>query len=137
MYMEGTNGRTNGRQLWASKDDPRITPVGRFLRAHRLDELPQLFNVLRGDMNLVGPRPEQPEIFDQLRRIIDVYPERQAVRPGITGWAQVNRGYDEGLDDVRHKLHLDLEYVRQQSVAKDLVIIAKTPQVMLFKHGSQ
>jgi lipopolysaccharide/colanic/teichoic acid biosynthesis glycosyltransferase len=133
MYVEGSGGR----QLWAAKDDPRVTPVGRILRAHRLDELPQLLNVLRGDMNLVGPRPEQPEIFEQLRKLIDVYPERQAVRPGITGWAQVNRGYDVDLNDVRRKLYLDLEYVRRQSVAKDLAIIAKTPQVMLFKQGSQ
>ena len=84
----------DSRQVWASEDDPRVTRTGRFLRAHRLDELPQLFNVLKGDMNLVGPRPEQPEIFQELRKAISVYPERQRVRPGITGWAQVNHRYD-------------------------------------------
>jgi len=124
-------------QVWASKDDPRVTRFGRFLRAHRLDELPQLFNVLKGDMNLVGPRPEQPEIFEELRRSIPVYPERQKVRPGITGWAQVNHRYDTSLDDVRRKLHLDLEYVQRRSVTKDVVIMARTPTVMLFKQGSQ
>lgn len=124
-------------QVWASKDDPRITWIGRFLRAHRLDELPQLFNVLNGDMNLVGPRPEQPQIFEELRSTIPVYRERQSVRPGITGWAQVNNGYDASLDDVRRKLHYDLEYVRRRSVMKDVKIMAKTPSVMLFKQGSQ
>lgn len=122
-------------QTWASKDDPRVTKVGRFLRSHRLDELPQLFNVLKGDMNLVGPRPEQPEIFEQLRHTIPVYPQRQRVRPGITGLAQVNHRYDSSMDDVRRKLYFDLEYVRQRSVAKDVVIMARTPSVMLFRQG--
>jgi lipopolysaccharide/colanic/teichoic acid biosynthesis glycosyltransferase len=125
------------RQVWASEDDPRVTRIGRFLRAHRLDELPQLFNVLKGDMNLVGPRPEQPEIFQELRRAISVYPERQQVRPGITGWAQVNHRYDMSEDDVRRKLRLDLEYVRRRSVTKDVLIMAKTPSVMIFRSGAQ
>jgi lipopolysaccharide/colanic/teichoic acid biosynthesis glycosyltransferase len=124
-------------QVWASDTDPRVTRVGHFLRAHRLDELPQLFNVLKGDMNLVGPRPEQPEIFDELRKTIDLYSKRQAVRPGITGWAQVKHRYDETVTDVRKKLHYDLEYVQRQSVAKDLHIMVKTPSVMLFKQGSR
>ena len=124
-------------QVWASEDDPRVTGVGRFLRAHRLDELPQLFNMLKGDMNLVGPRPEQPEIFQELRRCISVYPERQRVRPGITGWAQVNHRYDASEDDVRRKLRLDLEYVRRRSVSKDVLIMVRTPSVMIFRQGSQ
>ncbi|MGW8266768.1 MAG: sugar transferase [Longimicrobiales bacterium] len=128
--------RSRPRQVWAGKDDPRVTRVGRFLRAHRLDELPQLFNVLKGDMNLVGPRPEQPEIFEELRRTIPVYSERQTVRPGITGWAQVNHRYDASVRDVRKKLFLDLEYVRRRSITKDVVIMAKTPSVMLFRKGS-
>ena len=128
---------SDARQTWASKDDSRVTRVGSFLRAHRLDELPQLFNVMKGDMNLVGPRPEQPEIFEELRREIRLYPKRQLVRPGITGWAQVNARYDECLYDVRRKLHYDLEYVKRQSVAKDIIIMAKTPSVMLFKQGSR
>ncbi len=124
-------------QVWAQRDDPRVTAIGRFLRAHRLDELPQLWNVLKGDMNLVGPRPEQPAIFEELREAIHDYPHRQRVRPGITGWAQVNHRYDQDLSDVRTKLRYDLEYVRRQCVTKDLLIMAKTPQVMLFKQGSQ
>jgi len=124
-------------EVWASKDDPRVTRVGRFLRDHRLDELPQLFNVLKGDMNLVGPRPEQPQIFEALRKTIPVYSERQTVRPGITGWAQVNHRYDASIDDVRKKLHYDLEYVKRRSITKDVVIMARTPTVMLFRQGSQ
>jgi lipopolysaccharide/colanic/teichoic acid biosynthesis glycosyltransferase len=129
-----TDGNT--RQTWASKDDPRVTKVGRFLRSHRLDELPQLFNVLKGDMNLVGPRPEQPEIFNHLRKTIPVYPQRQRVRPGITGLAQVSHRYDASVDDVRRKLHFDLEYVKHRSVTKDVAIMARTPSVMLFRQGS-
>lgn len=124
-------------QVWAAREDPRVTKVGQFLRAHRLDELPQLFNVVKGDMNLVGPRPEQPEIFDELRRAIKLYPKRQAVRPGITGWAQVNHHYDESISDVRRKLHYDLDYVKRKSVGKDLLIMARTPTVMFFKQGSR
>jgi lipopolysaccharide/colanic/teichoic acid biosynthesis glycosyltransferase len=131
------HGSSEVPQVWAAKDDPRITMVGRFLRAHRLDELPQLLNVLKGDMNLVGPRPEQPQIFEELRKTIPVYPERQTVRPGITGWAQVNHRYDSSIDDVRKKLYYDLEYVRRRSVTKDVLIMAKTPSVMLFRQGSQ
>jgi lipopolysaccharide/colanic/teichoic acid biosynthesis glycosyltransferase len=139
IYKFRTMRASNGTepQVWASRNDPRVTPVGRFLRAHRLDELPQLINVLKGDMNLVGPRPEQPGIFEELRGSIQQYPYRQKVRPGITGWAQVNHRYDESLEDVRRKLYYDLEYVRRQSVIKDLKIIAKTPRVMLFREGSQ
>lgn len=130
-------GGDDSPQVWASEDDPRVTKLGRFLRAHRLDELPQLFNILKGDMNLVGPRPEQPEIFQELRKAISVYPERQRVRPGITGWAQVNHRYDASEDDVRRKLRLDLEYVRRRSVSKDVLIMAKTPSVMIFRQGAQ
>jgi lipopolysaccharide/colanic/teichoic acid biosynthesis glycosyltransferase len=139
IYKFRTMRPANGDdpQVWAARQDPRITKVGRFLRAHRLDELPQLFNVVKGDMNLVGPRPEQPEIFDELRQAIQLYSQRQAVRPGITGWAQVNHRYDETIADVRKKLLYDLDYVKRQSVSKDLLIMAKTPSVMLFKQGSR
>jgi len=123
-------------QVWASPDDPRITPVGRLLRRYRLDELPQLFNVLRGDMNIVGPRPEQPEIFLELRRQVEGYSERQMVLPGITGWAQVNHHYDQCLDDVRRKVGLDLEYIRRRSPAEDLRIMARTLPVMVGRKGS-
>jgi lipopolysaccharide/colanic/teichoic acid biosynthesis glycosyltransferase len=128
---------SRSRQVWAGKDDPRITPVGRFLRAYRLDELPQLVNVLKGDMNLVGPRPEQPEIFSRLRADLPAYAHRQRVLPGITGWAQVNRGYDNSLDDVKRKLDYDLEYLERRSAAQDLMIMARTAPVMVFRQGSQ
>lgn len=122
-------------QVWALRDDPRITPLGRILRKYRLDELPQLINVLRGEMNVVGPRPEQPEIFMQLRDQIQRYPERQRVLPGITGWAQVNHHYDQDIDDVRRKLTFDLEYAARESAAEDLKIMLRTVPVMLFRSG--
>jgi lipopolysaccharide/colanic/teichoic acid biosynthesis glycosyltransferase len=123
-------------QVWATPDDPRITWVGRFLRKYRLDELPQLWNVLRGDMNIVGPRPEQPAIFVNLREQIAGYETRQRVRPGITGWAQVNHSYDRCIEDVRRKVSLDLEYIARQSLAEDLKIMALTVPVMVFRKGA-
>jgi lipopolysaccharide/colanic/teichoic acid biosynthesis glycosyltransferase len=125
----------DGRAVWASQCDPRVTLIGRFLRTSRLDELPQLWNVIRGDMNIVGPRPERPSIFAELRKDIPEYPLRQRVKPGITGWAQVNRSYDACLDDVRQKVALDLEYVRRQGVFEDLRIMSMTLPVMLFRRG--
>lgn len=127
----------DGKQVWAQADDARITAIGGVLRKLRLDELPQLFNVLRGDMNLVGPRPEQPDIFVYLREQIEGYSRRQRVRPGITGWAQVNQGYDTCLDDVRRKVRFDLDYIRRQSPLEDLKIMCRTLPVMLLRRGSQ
>ncbi len=121
--------------VWAKPDDPRATPVGRFLRKTRLDELPQLFNVLKGDMNIVGPRPERPTIVAQLRKDISEYGLRHRAKPGITGLAQINHAYDQSLDDVRQKIRYDLEYLRRQSVAEDVRIMLKTVPVMLFKRG--
>ena len=123
-------------QVWARPDDPRVTPVGRILRKYRLDELPQLFNVLRGDMNVVGPRPEQPRIFDDLRGQVHGYQVRQRVRPGITGWAQVNQHYDNSIDDVRRKVQYDLEYIRRQSLAEDCRIMLQTVPVIVFRKGA-
>lgn len=123
--------------VWAVTDDPRVTPVGQFLRRTRMDELPQLFNVIRGEMNIVGPRPERPSIFAQLREDIDSYPLRQRARPGITGWAQINQAYDSSIEDVRSKVLLDLEYIARQSLAEDLKIMARTLPVMIFKRGSR
>ena len=122
-------------QVWARPGDTRVTPLGRILRRLRLDELPQLFNVLKGDMNVVGPRPEQPSIFVELRQEIPQYPRRQQVLPGITGWAQVNHHYDRQLADVAHKLELDLEYLQRVSPAEDLRIMARTFPVMLRGEG--
>ncbi len=121
-------------QVWAQKGDPRITPIGRVLRKFRIDELPQLINVLRGDMNVVGPRPEQPAIFEELREKIERYQDRQRILPGITGWAQVNQTYDECIEDVRRKVEFDLEYTKRQSVREDLRIMLRTVPVMVFRN---
>jgi lipopolysaccharide/colanic/teichoic acid biosynthesis glycosyltransferase len=123
-------------QVWARPQDPRVTPLGRFLRNYRLDELPQLWNVLRGEMNVVGPRPEQPKIFLELRDKIDDYELRQCVRPGITGWAQINNGYDHTVADVRRKVAYDLQYIARQSLLHDLWIMACTLPVMVLKRGA-
>ena len=122
-------------QVWVQPSDPRITRIGALLRRHRLDELPQLFNVLMGDMNVVGPRPEQPEIFLQLRPEVERFVERQRILPGITGWAQVNQRYDQCLDDVRKKVALDLEYIQHRSPWEDIRIMARTLPVMMKKPG--
>ena len=121
--------------VWAREHDPRVTPVGRVLRQYRLDELPQLLNVLRGEMNIVGPRPERPTIFAELREHIAEYPLRQRAKPGITGLAQINHHYDRSLDDVRTKVSYDLEYIRRQSLREDLRIMLKTIPVILLRRG--
>jgi lipopolysaccharide/colanic/teichoic acid biosynthesis glycosyltransferase len=121
--------------VWAQQSDPRVTPIGRLLRQYRLDELPQLFNVLKGDMNIVGPRPERPTIFAELREHIAEYPLRQRTKPGITGLAQINHHYDRSLEDVRTKVQYDLEYIRRQSVAEDVRIMLKTVPVILLRRG--
>ncbi len=115
----------------ASKDDPRVTPVGRVLRQTRLDELPQLFNVLRGDMSLIGPRPERLPFVEEFKQIMPMYDLRHSVRPGITGWAQVNQGYDTCTEDVFRKLRYDLYYIRNMSLSLDFRIILRTLHVML------
>ena len=122
--------------VWAIKNDPRSTPIGCFLRKYRLDELPQLFNVLKGDMNIVGPRPERPSIFARLSEEIEDYQLRQRAKPGITGWAQIHLKYDSCVDDVRRKIRYDLEYLRQKSLLRDLKIMAKTlPSVIFRRRG--
>ena len=137
MYKFRTMTASNeGVQVWAQPRDPRVTRLGAVLRKYRLDELPQLFNVLKGDMNIVGPRPEQPKIFAELRDQIDRYPERQRVLPGITGWAQINQSYDQCLSDVRNKLSYDLEYIERQSALEDLLILLRTVPVIVFKRGA-
>jgi lipopolysaccharide/colanic/teichoic acid biosynthesis glycosyltransferase len=124
-------------QVWAAKNDPRITPIGGFLRKTRLDELPQLWNVLLGNMNVVGPRPEQPAIFQDLRVQVKSYQLRQRVRPGITGNAQVRLAYDSCIEDVRRKVQADLEYIERQSVLEDLKIMVMTPPAVLFRRGGR
>lgn len=123
--------------VWAAPDDPRATRVGRWLRRTRLDELPQLFNVLLGHMSFVGPRPERPEFVRLLAREIPFYGARLAVKPGITGWAQVRHQYAASVDDAREKLQYDLYYIKNLSPFLDLVILLHTVQVVLFARGAR
>jgi lipopolysaccharide/colanic/teichoic acid biosynthesis glycosyltransferase len=121
--------------IWATKNDPRVTMVGRFLRKTRIDELPQLLNVLRGEMSMVGPRPERPFFIQKLTTEIDCYTRRLEVLPGITGLAQVEGGYDATVEDVRVKVNYDLQYIRSAGIRKDLVIMIKTISVVLGCKG--
>jgi sugar transferase (PEP-CTERM system associated) len=122
---------------WAGDDDPRITPVGRFFRHARIDEIPQLWNVLRGDMSLVGPRPERPEFVEELNRKIPYYQLRHATRPGITGWAQVRYKYGSSIEDAKEKLRYDLFYVKNMAPGLDLLILFHTVKVIFLGRGAQ
>ena len=121
--------------VWAQKDDPRVTRIGRFLRRTRLDELPQLFNVLVGEMSFIGPRPERPEFIDELERQIPLYRARLSVKPGVTGWAQVRYTYGASVEETVEKLQYDLYYVKNLSLFLDLLILISTVQVVLFGRG--
>jgi lipopolysaccharide/colanic/teichoic acid biosynthesis glycosyltransferase len=121
---------------WAAKSDARVTAIGAFLRRYRLDELPQLINVLRGDMTFIGPRPERPFFVERFRRRIPAYADRLASRPGITGLAQVEHKYDESEEDVRRKLEYDLRYLRDRGLRADLRILCKTIVVVLTGAGA-
>ena len=122
---------------WAQADDPRVTRVGRWIRNLRFDEIPQAWNVLRGDMSFVGPRPERPEFVEILRAAIPYYDHRHAVRPGITGWAQVNFPYGATVEDGRHKLEYDLYYLKNFSPVMDMLIVIRTVKILLFGWGSR
>ncbi|HEY0778730.1 MAG TPA: sugar transferase [Gemmatirosa sp.] len=130
------NAEANGQAVWATKQDARVTPVGAIIRKTRLDEVPQLINVLRGEMNIVGPRPERPSIVVRLRAEIPEYTQRLRVRPGITGWAQINHSYDSCLEDVKEKVRYDLDYIGRQSVWFDMRIMCMTLPVMVFRKGA-
>jgi sugar transferase (PEP-CTERM system associated) len=117
--------------VWAGENDPRVTRVGRFIRSTRIDELPQLWNVVRGDMYFVGPRPERPEFVEKLRKEIPFYDHRHTVKPGITGWAQINYRYGASIDDTIEKLHFDLYYIQNMSPIIDLDIVIGTMRVVL------
>ena len=131
------NAEAQSGAVWAKKDDPRITPVGRWLRRLRLDELPQLFNVLKGDMSVVGPRPERPEFVAELERRIPYYRQRHCIKPGITGWAQINHKYGDTIEDTIIKLEYDLYYIKNLAPALDAFIMFHTAKVMLLSRGSQ
>jgi exopolysaccharide biosynthesis polyprenyl glycosylphosphotransferase len=130
-----TNAERNGQAVWASKNDPRVTRLGKFLRKLHLDELPQFLNVLRGEMSIVGPRPERPEFVAQLENQIPFYRLRHAVKPGMAGWALVNAGYVDSVDDARVRVEYDLYYIKHQSIWLDLWILFRTAGHMLAFGG--
>jgi sugar transferase (PEP-CTERM system associated) len=126
-----------GRPVWATDNDDRITRVGWFIRKTRLDELPQLWNVLRGDMSFVGPRPERPFFVEQLAQEIPFYQQRHAVKPGVTGWAQIKYQYGSSVEDAMEKLRYDLYYIKHLSIALDLSIVFDTVKVIMFGKGAK
>ncbi|MGA3344135.1 MAG: TIGR03013 family XrtA/PEP-CTERM system glycosyltransferase [Terracidiphilus sp.] len=123
--------------VWATRDDPRVTPIGKFMRSTRLDEIPQLWNVLRGDMAFVGPRPERPEFVQWLSKEIPFYDLRHMIRPGITGWAQVRYRYGASLEETKRKLEYDLYYVKHHSIGLDLLIMFETIKTIILRRGAQ
>jgi len=132
-----TDAEEAGQPIWARDKDDRITRVGRFIRKTRLDELPQLWNVMRGDMSFVGPRPERPYFVQQLTAQIPFYAERHAVKPGVTGWAQVRYRYGSSVEDAMEKLRYDLYYIKHMSIAFDLTIVIDTVKVIVCAKGAQ
>ena len=134
--MEVDAEKANGAQ-WASENDPRITRIGRFLRKYRLDELPQFVNVIRGEMSFVGPRPERPCFVEELRKTIPYYDERHSVRPGLTGWAQVQYAYGSSIEDAFNKLEYDLFYLKNMSLTFDLAIIFGTVRIVAGGRGAR
>ena len=134
MRLDAEKG---GTPMWATAGDTRVTRVGRFIRKTRLDELPQLWNVLRGDMSFVGPRPERPYFVAELAKDIPFYQQRHAVKPGLTGWAQVKYRYGSSLEDAMEKLRYDLYYIKHLSIFFDLTIVFDTVKVVLFRKGAE
>jgi lipopolysaccharide/colanic/teichoic acid biosynthesis glycosyltransferase len=131
------DAETDGHPRWASERDPRITRVGAVIRKLRIDELAQIFNVLRGDMSFVGPRPERPFFVADLAQKIEYYSVRHWVRPGITGWAQINFPYGASTDDARAKLTYELYYVKNRSIFLDFVILLQTARVIFWNYGAR
>lgn len=131
------NAEADGRARWATKNDARVTRVGQVIRKLRIDELPQILNVLAGDMAFVGPRPERPEFVDELAKEIPYFEKRHCVKPGITGWAQLNYPYGSSVADARHKLEFDLYYVKNQSLYLDCIVLLRTVEVVAFGKGAK
>lgn len=131
------NAEENCGAVWAKEGDPRVTRVGRIIRRLRIDEIPQMWNVLKGEMSFIGPRPERPEFVEKLSKQIPYYDLRHAVRPGITGWAQVNYGYGASVGDAKEKLEYDLYYIRHMSLPMDCHILLRTMRIVLFRQGSR
>ena len=130
-----SDAEVEGKAVWASQDDPRITRVGKLIRKVRIDELPQTWNVLKGEMSFVGPRPERPEFVADLEQQLSYYAERHMVKPGITGWAQVNYPYGASIEDSRHKLEYDLYYAKNYTPFLDILILLQTIRVVLWPEG--
>jgi sugar transferase (PEP-CTERM system associated) len=130
-----TDAEKDGVARWAAKNDARITRIGAFIRKTRIDELPQLLSVLKGQMSLVGPRPERPSFVAQLKEQIPFYDVRHSVKPGVTGWAQVRYSYGASLEDARRKHQFDLYYVKNNSLFLDLLVLIETVSVVLFREG--
>lgn len=126
-----------GQAIWAAERDPRVTRIGRFIRKVRIDELPQCWSVLKGDMSFVGPRPERPQFVSDLERELPYYAERHMVKPGITGWAQINYPYGASVEDARHKLEYDLYYAKNYSPFLDLLILLQTLRVVIWPAGAR
>ena len=131
------NAEKAGVAQWATKNDSRVTKVGAFMRTTRIDELPQILNVLRGDMSFVGPRPERPQFVEELGNQIPYYHERHAVKPGITGWAQVCYPYGASINDSIQKQEFDLYYIKNHTIFLDILILAQTAEVVLFGKGAR
>jgi sugar transferase (PEP-CTERM system associated) len=127
----------DGKAVWATENDSRVTRVGNFLRNSRLDELPQVFNVLAGQMSVVGPRPERPEFVSELQENIPYYAERHVVKPGVTGWAQLKYSYGASEEDAIEKLQYDLYYIKNQTLLLDFLIIVQTVEVVLWGKGAR
>jgi lipopolysaccharide/colanic/teichoic acid biosynthesis glycosyltransferase len=132
-----TDAEQDGKPRWATAQDDRVTRVGRIIRKLRIDELPQLFSVLNGDMSLVGPRPERPYFVDKLTQEIPYFAVRQSVKPGVTGWAQVRYHYGASVEDSAEKLQYDLYYVKNHTLFLDLVMLFETVGVVLTGKGAQ
>ena len=132
-----TDAEISGKAVWAEKDDPRITRIGKFIRKTRIDELPQAWSVMKGEMSFVGPRPERPEFVSDLETKMPYYAERHMVKPGITGWAQINYPYGASIEDSRHKLEYDLYYAKNYTPFLDLLILLQTIRVVLWPEGAR
>jgi sugar transferase (PEP-CTERM system associated) len=131
------DAEAEGKAIWAAKNDPRVTRVGKFIRKVRIDELPQTWCVLKGDMSFVGPRPERPEFVSDLEKQLPYFAERHMVKPGITGWAQINYPYGASIEDSRQKLEYDLYYAKNYTPFLDLLILLQTIRVVIWPEGAR
>jgi len=131
-----TDAEKDGKAVWAQKNDSRVTRVGAFIRKTRIDELPQLISVLKGEMSMVGPRPERPTFVKELKEVIPFYDVRHSIKPGVTGWAQVRYSYGASVDDARKKHQYDLYYVKNNSLLLDILVLIETVSVVLFREGA-